>query len=207
MTDTRTNQQTLIVKGDKGLRGQIDITGPMVDEQDEVLIQFDNGETVSIPFHMLTLTDDGSYYLPLSAEQLQMAQAEAGPITITIPVIEERANVFRRKVERARVRIEKKVHEREETIQDTGYEEEVQIERIPKNELLDQPLSVRHEGDTMVIPVMEEILVVEKRLVLKEEVRVTRRKQAAREPKRVRLRREEVIVERTPIEDPESQST
>jgi hypothetical protein len=55
---------------------------------------------------------------------------------------------------------------------------------------------VRYEGDTMVIPIFEEVLVVEKRLVLKEEIRVTRRRTSFRSPQRVTLRREVPTVER-----------
>jgi len=55
---------------------------------------------------------------------------------------------------------------------------------------------VRHEGDVMIVPVLEEVLVVEKRLMLREELRITRRKDEAREPQRVTLRTEQVEVTR-----------
>jgi len=63
------------------------------------------------------------------------------------------------------------------------------------------PVPVRHEGDTMIVPVLEEVLVVEKRLVLKEELRVTRRRVETREPQTVTLRREDVVVERFTAHD------
>jgi stress response protein YsnF len=44
--------------------------------------------------------------------------------------------------------------------------------------------------------VLEEVLVVEKRLLLKEEVRITKRRIETHMPQRVILRREEVAVER-----------
>ncbi len=46
------------------------------------------------------------------------------------------------------------------------------------------------------MPVLEEVLVVEKRLVLKEEWHITRRRVEARSPPRVILRCEEVSVDR-----------
>ena len=54
---------------------------------------------------------------------------------------------------------------------------------------------MRSEEDTLIIPVLEEVLVVEKRLLLKEEVRITKREET-HTPQRVTLRREEAAVER-----------
>jgi stress response protein YsnF len=46
------------------------------------------------------------------------------------------------------------------------------------------------------VPVLEEVLVVEKRLVVREELRITRRRTEERKPHRVKLLSEEVSVER-----------
>src|SRR5699024_9022351 len=54
----------------------------------------------------------------------------------------------------------------------------------------------RHEGDTLVLPIVEEIVVVHKRLVLSEEVRVTRVSGTHRSPQSVTLRKEQVSIER-----------
>lgn len=55
---------------------------------------------------------------------------------------------------------------------------------------------VRYEGDTMIIPLYEEVLVVSKQLVLVEEVRIRTQRSERHEPQPVTLRREEVSVER-----------
>ncbi len=60
-------------------------------------------------------------------------------------------------------------------VEEPSIQEEVQIERVPGNQLVNEPVAVRCEGDTMIIPVIEEVVVVETRLQLKEEVRVTKR--------------------------------
>jgi uncharacterized protein (TIGR02271 family) len=67
---------------------------------------------------------------------------------------------------------------------------------VPINRVVDGPISVRSEEDTLVIPLLEEVLVVEKRLLLKEEVRITKRRVETHMPQRVTLRREEAVVER-----------
>ncbi len=80
-------------------------------------------------------------------------------------------------------------------VDEPGFEEHVEVERVPINQVIDQPAVTRREGDTLIIPVMEEVLVVEKRLILKEEVRITTRRSEVRDTQRVTLRREDTIVE------------
>jgi uncharacterized protein (TIGR02271 family) len=74
--------------------------------------------------------------------------------------------------------------------------DEVVVERVPINRVVEGPVSVRSEEDTLVIPLLEEVLVVEKRLLLKEEIRITKQRVETHAPQRVTLRREEAVVER-----------
>ena len=67
---------------------------------------------------------------------------------------------------------------------------------IPVGTPADQQREPYHDGDDLVIPVYEERLVVERRLYLKEEVRLTRVRQVDHEVQQVPLRRERAIVER-----------
>jgi stress response protein YsnF len=60
---------------------------------------------------------------------------------------------------------------------------------------------VRTEGDVTIIPVLEETVVVEKRLLLREEVHVRLKTHEEHQPQRVRLRSEDVVVERTRAEN------
>jgi uncharacterized protein (TIGR02271 family) len=100
------------------------------------------------------------------------------------------------------VRIAKQVHEVQETVDLPLVQEQVQVERVRVDRFLAQPASLRYEGDTLVIPVMEEVLVVEKRLLLREEVRVTRARRASAHRETVRLRKEHVEVTREDMAEP-----
>jgi uncharacterized protein (TIGR02271 family) len=111
-------------------------------------------------------------------------------------VIREEAVVRTREVERGGVRVHKTVHEREEVIEQPTMREDVDVERIAIGKVVDRAPEVREEGDTLIIPVMEEMLVVEKRLVLKEELRITRRRSIETEQARVVLNEEQVTIER-----------
>jgi uncharacterized protein (TIGR02271 family) len=113
-----------------------------------------------------------------------------------IPVVEEILDVRQRRVETGRVRITKIVHEREEEVKAPRVREEVTIERVTLNRMVDAPISMRQEGDTFIIPLLEEVVVVEKRLMVKEELRITKRRIEEPASQQVTLRREEVIVER-----------
>ena len=113
-----------------------------------------------------------------------------------VPVVEETAVVRKERVATETVRLHKRVHEEEEVLDVPVQTEAIEVERVPVGRWLDAPAEVRREGDTTVYPVVEEVVVVEKRLRLVEEVRVTRRQETRRVQERVALRREEVVVER-----------
>jgi uncharacterized protein (TIGR02271 family) len=115
-----------------------------------------------------------------------------------IPIVAESLQVGRREVETGRVRLTKLVHEAQEVVDLPLLAEEVRVERVPVGRIVDGPVEPRQEGDTLVLPVLEEVLVVEKRLMLKEEIRVTRIRTEARSPQTVTLRTEEVRIERPP---------
>ena len=113
-----------------------------------------------------------------------------------VPVVEETAVVRKERVATETVRLRKRVREEEEVLDVPVQTEAIEVERVPVGRWLDAPAEVRREGDTTVYPVVEEVLGVEKRMRLVEEVRVPRRQETRRVQERVGLRREEVVVER-----------
>ncbi|HKG22291.1 MAG TPA: YsnF/AvaK domain-containing protein [Blastocatellia bacterium] len=164
-----------------------------------MVLRLDDGRQVFVPPDALIAQRDGSYYLPLSFDDLEPARPVRpgrGREPVIIPVFEETLDVRRRKVETGRVRISKTVREREEVVDEPFLRHEVEIERVPIDRFVDDPVPPRYEGNTLVIPVLEEVLVVEKRVRLKEEVRVTRVQVESSEPQTVTLRSEELTVER-----------
>lgn len=112
-----------------------------------------------------------------------------------IPVIEEHVRVSKKVIESGRIHLHKEVHEEEVMVDIPLTEEEVEIERVPINKFVDEaPQAVRYEGDTMIVPVLKEVVV--KRLVLVEEMRVTKRRRKTQETHPLTLRKEEVRIER-----------
>jgi uncharacterized protein (TIGR02271 family) len=117
-----------------------------------------------------------------------------------IPLFEEELSVTKRVVETARVRVSRATHDHEELVDELLQHEKVEVERIPVGQTIETMPSVRQEGDVTIIPVVEEILVVERRLVLKEEVHIRRIKTTERHQEQIKLRRQEATVCRTPLE-------
>ncbi|HEX8947321.1 MAG TPA: YsnF/AvaK domain-containing protein [Dissulfurispiraceae bacterium] len=113
----------------------------------------------------------------------------------TIPVMEEELKVGKRTKDTGVTRVRKIVHEHEEIIDEPLRKEEVQVERVPVNRYVDRPVPVRHEGNATIIPVMEEVLVVEKRLLLKEELHIRKRASTFHDPRKIVLHSEEAVVE------------
>ena len=113
-----------------------------------------------------------------------------------IPLVEERVQVDKRQVETGRLRVRVTVGEREEPIPVQLYHDEVEVRRVPRNVPLSSLPSVRIEGNVTVIPVVEEVAVIEKRLALVEEIHVRRRTVTETETIPVLLRAEEAEVER-----------
>ncbi|HEX8257880.1 MAG TPA: DUF2382 domain-containing protein, partial [Allosphingosinicella sp.] len=99
-------------------------------------------------------------------------------------------------VEAGRLRVRVSVDEREERVPVTLTHDEVVIERVPKNIPLSELPSVRLEGNTTIIPVVEEVVVVEKRLMLIEEIHVRRKAASSTEEVAVTLRSEQASIER-----------
>lgn len=136
--------------------------------------------------------------MPTSNPSKNLAKVTGSHI---IPVIEERFTIDKRQVETGKVIISKRVVEKKVQVDVTDREQEVQIERVPINEYVSTSPSVRYEGDIMIIPVVREEVVVEKHLVLIEEIRVTTQRRETTRPVPMTLRKEEITIQRKNTRD------
>ena len=120
----------------------------------------------------------------------------------SIPVTEERVNVGKKIIEKGRVKISKIVKEESEVLNLPTTNEQVHIRRVPVNKIVENvPETVRYEGNTMIIPVLQEVTVVEKKLLLVEEIHVTKTSVFSEETKEIKLRKEEISIERSDNKD------
>jgi len=121
--------------------------------------------------------------------------AASGQQTV-IPVIAEEIVVGRKAVKTGAVRVHKRVQERVEHVEMPLLQDALDVRRVVVNRVVAAAPGIRKVGDTTIIPVVEEELVVTKRLILKEELHVTRRRVKTRTAREVTLRREEARIER-----------
>lgn len=115
-----------------------------------------------------------------------------------IPLVEEQLRVDKHAEVTGRVRVHTTVNERVQRAEAELAREEVRVVRVPINRQVDVMPAIREEGDTVIYPVVEEVLVVEKRLVLKEEIRLVRQRHSERFQQDVVVRSTEATVERLP---------
>jgi uncharacterized protein (TIGR02271 family) len=202
------HENDLTVTDIDGVTGSVAAADLLDDTVEDVLVRLEDGREIYLPAALFNRQENGSYHLPFSLRQMDddySPEVAAQPTirvappseeVARIPVIEETINVVKRPVEKGRVRLVKTVQEREEVVDVPLMEEEVEVNHVPVNRLVDRTEAVRHEGDTMIVPIYEEVLVVRKRLMLKEELHITRHRREVNRPQTVSVRREEVEVER-----------
>jgi uncharacterized protein (TIGR02271 family) len=119
-----------------------------------------------------------------------------------IPLVEEEVRIDKLSVVTGKVRVRTVTDTVEEMARATLEGREVEVVRVPINREVDAAPAVRTEGDVVIVPVAEEILVVEKRLVLKEELRLQPRKTEETVEVPVTLRKQRAVVERVGPEGP-----
>jgi uncharacterized protein (TIGR02271 family) len=117
--------------------------------------------------------------------------------TVVIPVIEEQFIVSKRQVETGRTRVSKRVNRVKSVVDEPLVKKNYDVKRVPVNRVVEAPAGPRQEGETLILPVYEERVFVEKRLVLVEELHVTRNIDEIHDPHEFELLQEIVTVERT----------
>lgn len=115
---------------------------------------------------------------------------------IVVPLTDETAVLQKRIVTTGRVRISTVTENVSELTAADLEEQEVEVVRVPiDREVIEVP-AIRTEGDVTIIPVMEEVIVVEKRLVLREELHIHRRTIVQRVEVPVSLQKQRAIIEK-----------
>lgn len=117
-------------------------------------------------------------------------------LTSKIALVEERLKIDVRQVETGTVQVYKKVVSEEVTQEVPVVSEEIQVEHKPINQYVESAPAVRVDGDTTIISVVKEVLVVEKRLMLVEELHITKTQIASTTTVTETLRKETIEINR-----------
>ncbi len=126
---------------------------------------------------------------------------QAPPGEVVIPLAEDTVSVSKREVETGRVRVALTTEMQTIVARETLRGRRVEIERVDVGRTLaegEAPPTPHEEGDTLVIPVIEETAVVVKRLVVREEVGLRFVPTERPFEETVEVRRQSATVERAP---------
>jgi len=119
--------------------------------------------------------------------------------TFVVPLYVEEVGVALRKVQTAAVNVHVTTSTREQIIDEMLTHERVEVERVAIGRQVSSVPPVREEGDTTIISIVEEVVVVERRLILKEEVRLRRVQTTERHRETVVLREQDAVVDRVEV--------
>lgn len=137
-------------------------------------VQLDDGTEFEVPSNALGIRPDGSFVLN---------DAEASDVTTSPQAPEPQRQTGEQANHEPETRTTR--GDRPTLVDEPLFSDDVSVERVPVNRIIDGPMDTRHEGDTTIIPVLEEVVTVQKRLLLREEVRITRRRTVLREPRHI----------------------
>ena len=115
---------------------------------------------------------------------------------LSIPVIEEHLNIDKKIVETGKYHIKKTVRQEDFSEDIPTIHEQVGIQRIEINKYIDSMPDVRYEGDTTIIPVIKEVVIVEKKLMLVEEIHITRTSNEVSVNVKDKVRRENIEIDK-----------
>jgi uncharacterized protein (TIGR02271 family) len=122
--------------------------------------------------------------------------------SLRVPVVEETLTATKQWQQAGMLEVRKTVRTVTQDLDVPVQYEEATVERVPVNRVLadNETLAPRQDGATLIVPVIHEELVVVKRRVLVEEVRITKRLQTATQHFSEPVQREEVQITQQGLE-------
>ena len=132
------------------------------------------------------------------AGRIAAAQDENAVNEAVIRLAAETLNIDKRVVEIGRVRVRRTTTERVDKVKVALARETVEIRRVPIGKRIRKAPRVRETADEIIIPVVEEVLVVERRLMLTAELRIRKVRSTENPVEQVTLRKQKATVDRVP---------
>jgi hypothetical protein len=158
--------QEFEVRLSSGLRGTVKRTSRFLDKREFNTVKLSNGKEITVPSASLEPQQDGSFYL-------QDGHARPAPGT-------QPENGARDSGADAPL-------ENDASVDAALFKEDIDVQRVPVNRVLDRPAETRVEDGVTIIPVMEERLKVEKQLILREEIRIVKKRSMVRDRRLISL--------------------
>jgi hypothetical protein len=113
-----------------------------------------------------------------------------------IPILEEHVVIGTERATTGTVRVRTVTHEEEHAIDEPVRITDVEVKRVPVDLWTDEPVADRIEGDTRIISVYREEIIVQRRMHVVEEVHVSLRRREERHREIVHTQQTQVVVDR-----------
>lgn len=115
---------------------------------------------------------------------------------VIVPLIAEQLDVDAVPVLKGGVRVSKRVVGQEHLIEQELRRDHVEVRRVKVHRVVDGPQEAIQSGNTTIIPVVEEVLRIERQWVVTEEIHLIRTEETNTFRDKVIANREEAVVER-----------
>lgn len=115
---------------------------------------------------------------------------------VVVPVIREELHADAAPVVTGGVRVTKHTHTQDEILEQELRKSHVEVKRVKTNRVVDGPQPVERKGNVLIIPVVAEVLRVEKQWVVTEEIHITQTEERETVQQTVPVSYEEAQVER-----------
>lgn len=168
-------------------------------------LELPQGRLLRLRPNLLVKNDESGWRLPFAFAEMSnenAAKDASGSASsrqeTVIPVIEEQVQVDKRRVDTGRgVRVRKQVSEHAQDVEISLRQDALDVRHVPIGKTVDAAHmpQARQEGDTWIVPVLEEVLIIDKQLRLKEELHITRRSRQVPMRQTVILKSEQASVE------------
>jgi stress response protein YsnF len=115
---------------------------------------------------------------------------------VVIPVIREEVHADAVPVVTGGVRVTKRIEGHDEIVEQALQKSHVEVKRVKTERIVDGPQPVQHVGNTVIVPVVSEVLKIEKQWVVTEEIHITQLQERETVRQKVTLNEEQAQIER-----------
>ena len=115
---------------------------------------------------------------------------------VTLKLAEEQIELTKQKVVDGRVRVTRSTTEHDEVINTLLNKEKVEVEHVAKAQHIESMPEIREENGVLIVPVVEEEIVVVRKLVLKEEIHIRKVQETVPFQEVVTRRKQQVNIEK-----------
>ena len=106
-----------------------------------------------------------------------MADQDSVDRDFVVPVIQEQVDVDAKPVVTGGVRVTKRVETHDELIEQQLRTSHADVTRVKTNRVVDGPQPAQRVGNTLIIPVVSEVIHIQKQWVVTEEIHITQREE------------------------------